>query len=42
MKGQKWILAKPFSGIPSKKNFQLVEFDLPDELKEKGLQPKEH
>jgi hypothetical protein len=36
MKAQKWILAKPFSGVPAKDNFELVEFEIPDELKENG------
>ena len=36
MIGKKWILAKPFSGQPSQENFKLVEYELPDELKENG------
>ncbi|CAF0705338.1 unnamed protein product [Brachionus calyciflorus] len=34
MKGKKYILSKAFSGQANDDNFQLVEFDLPDELKE--------
>jgi NADPH-dependent curcumin reductase CurA len=34
MKGKRWILATPFSGIPTEENLKLEEFDLPDELKE--------
>ncbi len=34
MKGKRWILATPFSGIPTGENLKLEEFDLPDELKE--------
>lgn len=38
MKAQKWILAKQFSGVPTDENIKLVEFDLPDELKENGFE----
>lgn len=34
MKGKKWILAKQFSGVPTEENIKLVEYELPDELKE--------
>lgn len=37
MKGQKWILAKQFSGFPTDENLKLVEYDLPDELQPGGL-----
>jgi prostaglandin reductase 1 len=33
MKAKKWILAKQFKGVPTEENLQLVEEDLPDELK---------
>ena len=36
MKGKKWIISKKFHGNLTEDNLKLVEFDLPDELKEKG------
>ena len=36
MKGHKWIYAKPFDGLPTEENLQLVEFDVPDQLGENG------
>jgi prostaglandin reductase 1 len=32
MKGQRWILAKTYEGLPKADNFKLDEFDLPEEL----------
>ena len=37
MKAKKWVLAKQFLGLPTGENLKLVEFDLPDELKEEGI-----
>ena len=34
MIGKRWVLAKPFSGIPTEENLKLEEFNLPDELNE--------
>mgnify|MGYP002787774002 CR=1 FL=1 len=34
MKGKKWIMKKQFSGLPTRENFELVEYELPGELKE--------
>ena len=36
MKAKKWILEKAFSGLPTGENLKLIEYDLPDELKENG------
>jgi hypothetical protein len=36
VKGRKWILVKHFEGTPKDEDLQLVEEDLPDELKENG------
>lgn len=38
MKAKKWILAKQFSGQANDQNFELVEYDLPDELQPNGNQ----
>lgn len=29
VKGQKWMLVKPFDGVPNEENIQLVDFELP-------------
>lgn len=34
MKGKKWVLVKHFDGAPKDSDFELVEFDLPEELQE--------
>jgi NADPH-dependent curcumin reductase CurA len=34
MIGKRWVLVKPFSGIPTEENLKLEEFNLPDELNE--------
>ena len=38
MKAKKWIMAKGFHGVPTEENVKLVEFELPDELNEGGMQ----
>lgn len=37
MKGKKWVLVKHFDGAPKDSDFELVEFDLPEELQENGM-----
>jgi hypothetical protein len=36
MKAKKWVLVKHFDGEPKDSDLQLVDEDLPDELKENG------
>lgn len=36
MKAKKWVLVKHFDGEPKESDLQLVDEDLPDELKENG------
>ena len=36
MKAKKWVLVKHFDGEPKEEDLQLVEEDLPDDLKENG------
>ena len=33
MKAKKWILAKQWNGVPNEENLQLIEEEIPDELK---------
>ena len=40
MKAKKWVLVKHFEGEPKEEDLQLVEEDLPDELKENGISKK--
>ena len=36
MKGKKWIKVKEFNGAPTSDFINLIEYDLPDELKPSG------
>ena len=36
MKARKWVMVKHFDGEPKEEDLQLVEEELPDELKENG------
>ena len=36
MKGKKWIKVKEFSGTPTVEHINLVEYELPDDLKPMG------
>ena len=42
MKAKKWVLVKQFSGIPTEENLKLIEFDLPDELQENGINARRY
>jgi hypothetical protein len=37
MKAKKWVLVKHFDGEPKESDLELVDEDLPDELKENGF-----
>ena len=42
MKAKKWVLVQQFSGIPTEENLKLIEFDLPDELQENGINARRY
>jgi hypothetical protein len=37
MKAKKWVLVQHFKGEPTDDDLQLLEEDLPDDLKENGI-----